>query len=80
MAAGDEPQARQTQAVLSVSGMHCASCAALVEEELTQRPGVISAVVELEGGRATVAYDPDRCDVADLCQAVRQAGYDAAAS
>jgi copper chaperone CopZ len=64
-------------AVLAVEGMHCGSCVALVEETLVEDLGVSRAAVDLESGRATVAYDPARFTVADLCDAVAAAGYTA---
>ncbi len=66
-----------TVAVLAIEGMHCGSCAALVEETLVEDLGVARADVDLESGRATVAYDPALFAVADLCDAVVAAGYTA---
>lgn len=60
---------------LEVSGMHCQSCAALIEETLVRDPGVRQAAVDLDAGRASVDYDPDAISVADVCAAVTNAGY-----
>jgi copper chaperone CopZ len=62
-------------AELAVDGMHCASCAALVEEVLTEHDGVTSATVDLDAARASVRYDPARVDVAGLVALVADAGY-----
>lgn len=64
-------------ASLSIEGMHCGSCAALVEETLVEQPGVIDASVDLESARAVVHYDGGRLGVADLCGLVGAAGYEA---
>jgi copper chaperone CopZ len=62
---------------LAVSGMHCQSCASLIEETLARDPGVRRAAVDLEAGRASVAYDPGALSVEALCAAVTAAGYPA---
>ncbi|GEM_PF-3165946 len=63
---------------LAVTGMHCQSCASLIEETLLEEPGVRSASVELEGALASVTYDPAVRSVGDLCAAVAGLGYSAA--
>ncbi len=64
---------------LSVSGMTCANCARSVERKLSGTPGVTKAVVELEGGRAYVEYDPQLVMPDVLKNAVRDLGYEVAA-
>ncbi len=63
--------------VLHIEGMHCGSCTALIEETLVEDLGVVSAVVDLGSGRATVVCDPATHSVEDLCAAVLAAGYEA---
>jgi len=58
-----------------VTGMHCQSCAALIEETLVRDSGVHRATVDLDAGRASVVYDPGAITVDDLCAAVTGAGY-----
>ncbi len=62
---------------LLVGGMHCQSCAALIEETLTGDLSVEHAKVDLEGARASVTYDPTTLTVGDLCAAVTGIGYTA---
>jgi copper chaperone CopZ len=62
-----------------VSGMHCGSCAALIEETLLGQPGVASASVDLDATRAVVGYDPDRVGADELGAAITGAGYPATA-
>lgn len=64
-------------AELAVGGMHCDSCALLVEEVLTEQEGVRSASVDLVGGRARVEYDADRLSQDDLTGVIAGAGYSA---
>jgi len=61
---------------LPVAGMTCGGCARSVEKKLTATPGVASASVDLEGGKATVQYDPSRTEVARLVEAIEQLGFE----
>ena len=71
--------ANQTTVDLSVTGMSCSSCVRHVTEALEGVNGVDNARVDLEGGRATVAYDPASATLEGIVQAVADAGYQAAA-
>ncbi len=66
-------------AELRVEGMHCGSCVALIEEALHEQSGVTTASVDLESARAVVAYDPALVGPDQLCAAIAEAGYTAAA-
>ena len=44
--------------VITVQGMTCGSCVRKITESVETKPGVESIIVSLEGGRATVKYDP----------------------
>ncbi len=67
-------------AELGVTGMHCQSCAALIEEVLAERDGVRTASVDLVEARARIEYDPTRLTVDDLTGTIAGAGYAAAPS
>ncbi len=62
---------------LSLSGMHCASCALLIEKGLKKVPGVKQANVNFAAEKARVIFDTSKADVANLIEAVKQAGYSA---
>ena len=65
---------------LRISGMHCASCVARVEEALAGVPGVLAARVNLATQRAEADVSPAAATTelpARLAAAVRAAGYDA---
>jgi len=63
------------KATLPVGGMTCASCVGHVERALKNVDGVLSASVNLASERATVEYVPGAAALADLKQAVIDAGY-----
>lgn len=66
-----------TTTTLTITGMHCASCGLLVDDELEDIDGVHRAVTDARRGIAVVTYDPDRVDIDQLLAAVTDAGYSA---
>jgi Cu2+-exporting ATPase len=66
---------KSRSAVLSVSGLHWASSAAVVEAVLSRRDGVHSVEANPVDQTATVTYDPERTTVAQLAGWVRDCGY-----
>src|SRR3990167_3643613 len=59
-----------------IVGMHCASCAKLIERKLTGTPGVLSASVNYGSEQASVDLDPTVTDE-QLAKSVEEAGYKA---
>ena len=64
---------------LSVEGMHCGSCSALIEETLADQAGVTTASVDLDAARAVVGYDPAQVGTDDLRTLITDSGYPATA-
>jgi Cu+-exporting ATPase len=62
--------------VLPIEGMSCASCAATVQDALSNATGVTTATVNYATAKAAVDYDADRTHIAELIRTVRGAGYD----
>jgi P-type Cu+ transporter len=67
-------QANETIA-LPIVGMTCGHCVDTVRRALESVPGVESARVELQTGRAEVYVDPARVDRDQLAKAITAAGY-----
>lgn len=68
------------RSTLNVTGMTCDHCVAAVRNALEELPGVRSARVELENGRAVVDYDDTTASPRELTTAVADAGYQAEAA
>jgi mercuric ion transport protein len=66
---------RVDQASFAVEGMDCIACATAIEKKLTSLDGVRSASVSYEEKRATVKFDASKVTIAQLEQAIRDAGY-----
>ena len=79
-AGGEQPSpslpAATTDAILPVSGMSCASCAARVQEALLALEGVAEANVDLAAEQAAIRYDPNHLEAGDLVAAIQEAGYE----
>ncbi len=65
------------QANLSLFGMHCSSCASLIEKSLKKIPGVKQTNVNFASEKARVVYDESQVEVSSLLEAVAKAGYKA---
>jgi Cu+-exporting ATPase len=60
---------------LPITGMTCASCVSHVEGALKELPGVSHVSVNLATAKASLAFDPDRTNLADMQRAVAEVGY-----
>lgn len=67
----------QQRTQLSLSGMHCSSCALLIEKSLGKVEGVKEAHVNFAAEKASVLYDASEAKESDLLNAVKKAGYSA---
>jgi len=71
-----EPNNEFTKRSFPIIGMHCASCAKLIERKLAGTPGVLSASVNYGSEQASVDVDPTVTDD-QLAKSVEEAGYKA---
>ncbi|MCL4354824.1 heavy metal translocating P-type ATPase [Patescibacteria group bacterium] len=62
---------------LALSGMHCSSCAGLIERALKKVDGVKEAHVNFAAEKASIIFDENKAEVDDLIEAVQKAGYKA---
>ncbi len=62
---------------LSLSGMHCSSCASIIERSLKKVSGVKTANVNFASEKASIVFDETRSPVQSLIDAVGKAGYTA---
>lgn len=62
---------------LSLSGMHCTSCAGIIERSLKKVPGVKEAHVNFTAEKASVLVDSNLPSKDSLLEAVKKAGYKA---
>lgn len=63
-----------TENIFLIKGMHCQSCATLIEGELMDLSGVKSVKVDYKLGKAIVVYDENSVNENDFVQVVEKLG------
>jgi Cu+-exporting ATPase len=71
---GGNPNSRVN---LSLFGMHCSSCANIIEHSLKKVPGVKQASVNFAAEKANIIFDEAQVKMPALIEAVAKAGYKA---
>ena len=61
---------------LNIDGMTCGGCVKSVTNALNQVAGVQSVDVSLENKNANISFDDSQTSVAQLTEAVEDAGFD----
>jgi copper chaperone len=67
----------ETTVRLKTTGMHCGSCAMMIQMTLEDLPGVVGAKVEYATGLGDVTYDSGVVGTDAMVAAVVAAGYGA---
>ena len=73
----DNTQKKESQLHLNIGGMHCASCAILVERGLKKVNGVKIANVNFAAEKANIIFDSAMATTDDFINAVKKSGYKA---
>jgi len=68
---------KDKQISLAVSGMHCVSCAKIIEKKLQKVAGVKEANVNFTAEKARIIFDGSKANTDDLISAIVSAGYKA---
>jgi Cu+-exporting ATPase len=63
------------ETTVTVTGMHCASCASGIELFLESQDGIVSADVDYDEKQATILYDAD-ADLSACWEHVEDMGYE----
>lgn len=75
--AAPNPAQSTARVVLTVEGMDCGGCAALLEKNLSRIAGVQHAEVNFEKKQAVVEYDPKKVAPSRFVQVISSAGFKA---
>ena len=63
--------------ILNISGMHCASCSAIIENALKKEKGVFSINVNIASEKAYLDYNPDEINIDRIQEVIEKLGYKA---
>ncbi len=61
--------------IIPIIGMHCASCATNIEDNLNNSPGVKKASVNFASGKATVEYNNEETSKEEIEKVIIKTGY-----
>jgi len=59
-----------------IKGMHCASCALVIEKKLSKTEGVSSVKVNYGTEKATIEYDKDKASLDKMSDSIKPFGYE----
>lgn len=62
---------------ISIGGMHCASCAAIINKQLLRADGVTNANVNFSTAKASVEFDEKRTNAGNIINAIKKKGFSA---
>lgn len=65
-----------TKIVLKVKGMHCASCAILIDKLLAKQPGVVSTTTNYGAQKVALEFDESKISLETIDGFVNKLGYD----
>ncbi|MGI8816485.1 MAG: cation transporter [Pseudonocardia sp.] len=60
---------------LDIHGMHCGSCALLIDDALIDLPGVITSQTSHKNARATLTVNPATIDHNQILTTIHDLGY-----
>lgn len=69
-----------TKIVLKTTGLHCQSCAKMVDMTVGELDGVGTVSTDHASGETVVSFDDGSVTVEEIVAAIRAAGYDADAT
>jgi len=65
---------------LKIKGMHCTSCAMVIDMDLEDLPGVCSCKTSYAKAETEVEYDPDEVSIEKIVEAIKKSGYQTSSS
>ena len=65
------------KAIITISGMHCTSCAKIIETTLEEKEGVTSISVNYDSKKAFLEFDSQKINLDEIKSEIKTAGYKA---
>lgn len=62
---------------LTISGMHCESCAKIIEMELGDQSGVNKTMIDYKNKSAVIEYNQEKISVDEIIKIIVGLGYQA---
>ena len=64
-----------TKSILKIIGMHCASCAVVIEKELQKQEGILNASVNFATEKASLEFDAKVTNLQEIQKVIKKLGY-----
>lgn len=58
-----------------ITDMHCTSCAILIDGDLEDLDGVVSAKTNYAKGETEIEFDPNKMTIESLMEVIKKTGY-----
>ena len=62
---------------LDITGIHCASCSAIINKALSKTEGILKSNVNVSTNKATVEFDEKKIDLEKIINTIKNKGYGA---
>lgn len=62
---------------LKIQGMHCSSCAMVIDMDLEEAPGVRSTKTNYAKSETEVEFDPEETTAENILKTIQKSGYQA---
>lgn len=72
-----KPAENTQQITLSLSGMHCSSCAVNIDLSLEDLDGVVNSKTNYARSIAVIDFDPKKADLEKIIAEINKLGYQA---
>jgi len=72
-----EASSPNQQINLAIEGMHCVSCANIIEKEVKKLPGIKSININLTAAKGRLIFDRAKINENDIIKTIKHAGYNA---
>jgi len=73
----DKHTAQKKQIVFSIGGMHCTSCAGIIERNVKKLPGIQNVHVNFSAEKAHISFDPSLINEKQISERIEKTGYHA---
>ena len=65
----------RVKSILKIKGMHCTSCAMMIDNELEQIDGIKSSMTNYASSKTIVEHEPEKITIQEIQVILRKIGY-----
>lgn len=69
------PSIKKLTTKIHIDGMKCSSCVRNIQGNISNKPGILSIVVDLDQKQATVEYDKNLLDAKEIAEMIENMGF-----